>query len=99
MHCELWAYGTRLVVTPQDGEFGLVIGYDPSMEQIPGMDRGGPYAAKELTLQGVNHDRPGFGWKEYGWDKLSFDIPGKYAPTILMFLFDYDKFIDKVNKK
>ena len=99
MYCELWAYGQTIVIIPKEGEFGLVIGYDPSMEQIPGMTRGGPYAAKELTLQAVNYDRPGFGWKEYGYNKLSFNIPGKFASTILTFIFDYDIFVEKVNAR
>ena len=98
MHGELWAYGEKLVITPEEGEFGLVIGYDPSMQPIPGINKSEPYVAKKLFLQAVNNNRPGFGWKEYGWEKLLFSIPNKFARPILMFLFDYDKFMAEVNK-
>lgn len=98
MHGELWAFGSRLVITPLEGEYGLVIGSDPSIEVFPDVKRGDAKPVVNLSFQAVNHNRPGFGWEHYGWDKLPFEIPTKFAPIILQFLFDYDELVKKVNK-
>lgn len=98
MQYELWAYGEKLVITPEKGEFGLIIGYDPREKIFPGIDKSKPYVAEKVSLQAINHSRPGFGWKHYGWDRLPFDIPNKFAFPILTFLFDIDDFMARTIK-